>query len=235
MNVVIALEKLKDDVLSFKLFFVICLAGASSLISWGVSKVAFDFAKGSTVFALLSTLASVVIFVPIAGTFLGSDAFTGAGRELILSCVSRKTYLLSRWIAASALMILGVVLSATIPMLFLNRIEFSPNTFFAILCLLLFSVLFVSASTCFSVLTNSTMASVVVTGIYTIAETSMGIIGYLWNKDLLYYLSPHALVIKGVLPEYNQIAVQATSALILLMYTGSLLWLACYYGERRDL
>jgi len=238
INALITFEKLKDDVLSFKLFFVICLIGVSSLISWGVSKAVFGFAKDSAVFALISSLASIVIFAPVAGVLLGSDTFTGAGREFLLSCVSRKTYLLSRWVAASIMLIAGVLVSTAIPLATLfsrNGVEFNGKVLFAILCFLLFSILFISVSTCFSVLTNSTVTSLIIGGIYTTVEIVIGIVGYLSNKDFLYYLSPHALVIRGVFPESGQIAVQLTSAVLLLLYSALPLWFAVHYGERRDI
>ncbi|AEA46290.1 ABC transporter permease [Archaeoglobus veneficus] len=238
VNTLITMEKLKDDVFSFKLFFLICLIGTSSLISWGISETVFILAKDSTVFALISALTSIVLFAPMAGILLGSDTFTGSSREILLSCVSRKTYLLSRWVAAYLLLATGIVLSIAIPVFIsymrFHGVEFNINFLFAVVCFLLFSLVFVSASTCFSVLTNSTMASLILTGIYTTIEAGVGVIGYVYQNKLLYYFSPHALVIKGVLPEHGQIAMQLTSIAVLLFYSIVFLWFATHYGGRRD-
>ena len=231
MNV-LTIEKLKDDALSPKLFFLICLTGTSSFISRGILDSTFVTAQDATVFILVSSLISASIFVPISGILLGSDIFTGECRELILSSVSRRSYLLSRFMAANLPLLIATALSVILPAISFTHI--SANFLLAVLCLLAFSIVFVSVSTIFSVLSNSTTTAMFFGGIYTIAEVGIGVFGYLQQNEFLQYLSPHATLVKGVLPSNAQVSVQLISLAILLLHSAAFLLSALYYGERRD-
>lgn len=242
LNLIILSKKVKDDVFSFKMFFLVCLAGTSSLISWGISASIFEFSKNvgevSTIFILISILASIVIFAPVTGIFFGADVFTESGRGLVFGCISRKAYLLSRWMAASLLVVAGVLLTITIPVFVsytrFQGINLDTSFLLAIVSFILFSFLFVSVSTFFSVAANSTMGSVVLSGVYTTLEFGVGLAGYVFGNEILYYFSPHALLIRGVLPEHEQTIIQLSSIIILLLYCMVFLWLAIYYSKRRN-
>lgn len=238
----ILLKKFKKDVVSFKLFFLLCLIGTSSLIAWGISGTDIGFYKKVSVtstFTLISVLASAVIFTPLAGILYGSNVFTESGRELLLSCISRDSYLLTRWMSAFLLLSTGVILSILIPLsisyMRFHSFEFSSNFLLAIMCFILFSFLFTSLATCFSVITNSTMSSIILSTVCTTMGFGAGLAGYAFHNKILYYFSPHALLIRGTLPEHGQITIQLVSIAVLSIYSALFLWLAIYYGKRRDI
>jgi len=243
VNSTILLKKIRDDSFSIKMFFLICLIGTSSLISLGVSDTIFgvvtDINEAASTFTLFSIIASVVIFAPMVGIMLGADVFTESGREIIFGCISRKEYLISRLIGAALVLLIGALLSITTPLFIsytqIQAIELDDNFLLAIFCIISFSFVFVSASACFSVVANSTIASLVLGTIYTTIEFGIGFIGYAYSIKSLYYFSPHALLMKGVLPENGELTIQLISITVLLVHSLIFVGISYYYAEKRDL